>query len=110
MTRIRSNPFLAASCAAASLLFSAPFGHATTINVTINSTALNGVAAVLAFDFIDGGPPDNTVTLSALTSNGTQDSTSTTGNVTGTGPWVFSDAGESLLKGMLVTFNQRGTS
>ena len=75
MTRIRSNTFLTAACCAAFLLFAVPFGHATTINVTINSTALNGVTAVLAFDFIDGGPPDNTVTLSALTSNGTQDST-----------------------------------
>ena len=110
MTRTQSNTFLAAACCAAFLLFAAPFGHATTFNVTINSTALNGVTAILAFDFIDGGPPDNTVTLSALTSNGTQDSTSTTGNVTGTGPWTFSDAGGSFFNELLVTFNPMGTS
>jgi len=110
MTRIRSNTLLATACSAAFLLFGVPFAYATTINVTINSTALNGVTTVSAFDFIDGGPPDNTVMLSALTSNGTQDSTSTTGNVTGTGPWTFSDSGGSFFNELLVTFNPMGTS
>jgi hypothetical protein len=110
MMRIRSNTLLATACSAAFLLFTVSFVHATTINVTIDSTALDGVTAVLAFDFIDGGPPDNTVTLSALTSNGTQDSTLTTGNVTGTGPWTFSDSGGSFFNELLVTFNPMGTS
>jgi hypothetical protein len=110
MVRIRSSRLLATACSAAFLLFAASVGHATTINVTIDSTALDGLTAVLAFDFIDGGSPDNTVTLSALTSNGTQDSTSTTGNVTGTGPWTFSDAGGSFFNELLVTFNPMGTS
>ncbi len=83
---------------------------ATTIDVTIDSSFLNGLPAVLAFDFIDGGPPDNDVTLSALTSDGTQFSTSTTGNVTGGGPWTFSDAGASFFNELLVTFNPMGTS
>ena len=52
---------------------------ASSFDVTIDSTALNGVDAVLVFDFIDGGPPDNAVTLSALTSNGTQGSASPSG-------------------------------
>jgi hypothetical protein len=72
---------------------------------------LNGLPAVLAFDFIDGGtPPDNSVTLSSLTSDGVLDSTSTTGNVTGTGPWTFSDAGGSFFNELLVAFNPMGTS
>ena len=84
--------------------------YATTIDVTIDSTSLNGLPAVLAFDFIDGGAPDNSVTLSSLTSDGTLDSTSTTGNVTGAGPWTFSDAGGSFFNELLVTFNPMGTS
>ena len=83
---------------------------ATVINVTIDSTFLNGSPAVLAFDFTDGGSPDNTVTLSVLTSNGTQGSPSSTGNVTGTGPWVFSDAGGSFFNELLVPFTPMGTS
>ena len=84
--------------------------EATTIDVTVDTSFLNGLPAVLAFDFIDGGPPDNTVTLSALTSDGTQGSPSTTGNVTGTGPWTFSDAGGGAFNELLVPFNPMGTS
>jgi hypothetical protein len=87
-----------------------PLAHATTIDVAIDSSFLNGVPAVLAFDFIDGGQPDNTVPLGSLTSNGTLNSTATTGNVTGSGPWTFSDAGGSLFNELLVTFNPMGTS
>jgi hypothetical protein len=96
--------------AAACLLFGGTSANATTINVTIDSSSLNGVPAVLAFDFIDGGPPDNIVTLTPLTSNGTQGSTSTTGNVTGSGPWTFSDAGGSLFNELLVTFSPMGST
>src|SRR5262252_3127952 len=72
--------------AIAVLLFTATsLAHSTTIGVTIDSSLLNGLPAVLAFDFIDGSPPDNTVILSALTSDGTPGPASTTGNVTGTG-------------------------
>ena len=84
--------------------------HATTIAVTIDSMSLNGLPSVLAFDFIDGGAPDNSVTLSSLTSDGTLDSTSTTGNVTGSGPWIFSDFGASFFNELLVTFNPMGAS
>lgn len=93
--------FLMASCSLA---------HATTIDVTIDSSLLNGVPAILAFDFLDGGAPDNTVTLSAITSDGTLVSTSLTGNVAGTGPWTFSDAGPSFFNELQVAFNPMGTS
>lgn len=95
---------------AAFLVASTALAHATTIDVTVDTSFLNGVPAVLAFDFIDGGSPDNTVTLSALTSDGTQGSPSTTGNVTGTGPWTLSDAGGSGFNELLVPFNPMGTS
>lgn len=92
------------------LVWMASSVHAATIDVTIDSSFLNGAPAVLAFDFIDGGSPDNSVTLSALTSDGTSGATSTTGNVTGSGPWMFSDAGGSFFNELLVTFNPMGTS
>jgi len=92
----------------ASLIALCPLTNASTIDVTIDTSLLSGVSAILAFDFIDGGPPDNSVTLSPLTSDGTQSSTSTTGNVTGTGPWTFSDG--SFFSELLVTFNPMGTT
>jgi PEP-CTERM motif len=81
---------------------------ATTFNVSIDSAGFAGSSATLAFDFVDGGPPSNTVNLSALTSNGTQGATSTTGSVSGTGPWTFSDA--SFFNELLVPFGPLGTS
>jgi hypothetical protein len=86
--------------------------HATTFNVSIDSTAFSGVDATLVFDFIDGGPPNNTVSLSALTSDGTQGAAFATDGVSGTGPWTFSDAcGVSCtFNELLVSFGPLGTS
>lgn len=81
---------------------------ATTFNVTINNSGFAGSSATLAFDFIDGGAPSNTVNLSALTSNGTQGAMSTTGSVSGTGPWTLSDS--SFFSELLVSFGPLGTS
>jgi hypothetical protein len=95
---------------AVSLLFLAAAAYATAFDVTVDSTSLKGSTAVLAFDFINGGPPDNTVNLSTLISNGTQGSTSIAGNVTGAGPWRFFDAGNSFFNELLVTFNPMGSA
>jgi hypothetical protein len=108
--RVYTKGLLLAAGLAVSLLFSAGGVYATAFVVTIDSTSLSGSTAVLAFDFIDGGPPHNTVNLSTLISNGTQGSTSTIGNVTGTGPWTFSDAGNSFFNELLVTFSQMGSA
>ncbi len=102
-----------AAIAAIVALLSVPSAlvRAATFDVAIDTSFLNGMQAVVAFDFIDGGtPPDNSVVLSPLTSNGTQSSTSTTGNVIGSGPWTFSDAGGSFFDELLVAFNPMGTS
>ena len=82
--------------------------HAGAFDVTIDSTPLQGTAAVLVFDFFDGGPPDNTVDLSALSSDGTQGATTIipAGSITGTGPWHFPDAGSPELQ---VSFTKLGT-
>ena len=105
-----SSRMTAAAVVVSFLAYAGAVARATTIDVTVDTSFLNGLPAVLAFDFIDGGPPDNTVTLSALTSDGTQGSPSTTGNVTGTGPWTFSDAGGSAFNELLVPFNPMGTT
>jgi hypothetical protein len=110
MTRIHFDRAARGAAAAAFLLASVTVANATTIDVTIDSSFLNGLPAVVTFDFIDGGSPDNSVTLSSLTSDGTLDSTSTTGKVSGSGPWTFSDAGGSFFNELLVTFNPMGTS
>jgi hypothetical protein len=81
---------------------------ATTFNVVINSSGFSGSSATLAFDFLDGGPPSNTVTLSALTSNGTQGLTQLTGGVSGSGPWTFTDA--AFFSELLISFDPLGTT
>jgi len=92
------------------LLVSASVAQATTYNVTINSPVLSGSPAVLVFDFVDGGLPNNTVTLSALVSNGIQGPVFKDGNITGTGPWTFSDAGGSFFNELQIPFGPMGSA
>jgi hypothetical protein len=92
------------------LIWSAGLG-ALTFDVVVNTTSLNGLDATLAFDFLDGGSPSNTVILGTLTSDGTQGTASTSGDVTGNGPWTFSDLGNtSFFNELLVDFTPMGTS
>jgi hypothetical protein len=84
--------------------------HASAFEVTVDTTWLSGSPAVFVFDFIDGGPPDNTLDLSALSSDGVQGTTSTTGNVSASGPWEFSDAGGSFFNELQVPFDPTGSS
>jgi hypothetical protein len=53
-------------------------------DVTLNTSALSGITGALTFDFIDGGPPDNSVSISIFTTDGTLGAPSSTGSVTGT--------------------------
>jgi hypothetical protein len=94
------------------LLWSAgPSALTFDVVLTSNSTNLSGANAILVFDFIS--PLDslsNTATLSTLTSNGTLGNATITGDVTdtgglGTGPWIFSDLGDtSFFNELLVDF------
>lgn len=61
----------------------------TLYQVTVDTTSLAGTAGTLAFDFIDGGPPANQVTISDLSSDGTLGSSATTGSVSGSAPTTF---------------------
>ena len=60
---------------------------AVTLNVAIDTSALNGTAAQLAFDFIDGDAAvNNTVSISGFLSPGAVGSPFTSGGATGTLP------------------------
>ena len=84
------------------LIWSAGLGALTFDVVVSSSTSFNGLPVTLAFDYIDGGSQDNTVTLSALTlSADWTDGTPVDdppGSVCGLDPtcpppWTFTDAG-----------------
>jgi len=59
---------------------------ADVVDITVDTSALNGTAAQLAFDFVAGGPPENSITITGFSTDGTLGSQSSTGSVTGTLP------------------------
>jgi len=68
--------------------------------VTVDTSALNGTSAQIAFDFIDGGSPSNSVTISGFTTDGTLGSNQPpSGGVSGTlpGTVVLTDSCSSCL-------------
>jgi hypothetical protein len=77
-------------------LFVAIPAYASPILVTVDTSALAGTQADLAFDLIDGGPPPNTVTLSGFTTDGTLGASSSTGDVTGAFPGTVTLADTSF--------------
>lgn len=69
---------------------------AGTLNVTVETGALSGVAAQLAFDLVDGdGAANNAVTITAFASDGALGSATPLGGVTGSlpGPVTIDDTG-----------------
>ena len=68
------------------LLWPANNALALSYAVNLDTSSLSGTSAQLAFDFIEGGPPSDTTTISAFSTNGTVGSSSTTGGVSGTLP------------------------
>ncbi|MBV8903649.1 MAG: NF038129 family PEP-CTERM protein, partial [Acidobacteriia bacterium] len=75
-------------------VLTATLGTANTLEVTVNTASLAGTPGSLAFDFIDGGPPSNSVTISGFTSDGTLGSATLTGGASGTlpGPVALTDS------------------
>jgi hypothetical protein len=85
--------------------------RADIINVTITDLGLGDRPSVLAFDFIPGGSSlGNQVGLIALATDGTVQSTSTTGDVTGDGPWLFGDDPNFGRNELLVTLDPTGAA
>jgi hypothetical protein len=108
--QFRSRSLTRAGLLGLLLIFHTAAAASAVFNVTVDSTVLSGSPGVLVFDLIDGGPPDNSVILSALVSDGTQGATSTAGGVTGSGPWLFTDAGGSFFNELQIPFNPMGSS
>jgi hypothetical protein len=99
---------LSATVLFALALISTPARASVTYEVTISGSLLAGVQGVLAFDLVGGGSPANSVTLSTIASDGTQAGSSSTGDVTGSGPWQFGDA--VFFSELLVEYSPFGTS
>jgi len=78
-SRLAVGAFFAMSFFAASV-------PATSILVTVDTSALAGTQADLAFDLVDGGSPSNAVTVKRFSTDGTLGASSSKGNVTGTFP------------------------
>jgi len=62
--------------------------QASPLLVTVDTSALTGVSAIIAFDLTGGPTPGNTVTLSNFATDGTLGSSSTTGTVSGAFPGI----------------------
>jgi len=70
---------------AAGLLTATP-GLADIVQVNIDTSSLAGITGNLAFDFLDGGPPSNTVNITNFTSDGTLGAATLTGGASGSLP------------------------
>ena len=92
--------------------------QAAPIQIVIDTSSLNGVAANLAFDFIDGGTPTNSVTVSGFTSDGSLGSSSSSGSVSGVIPNAvtlsdtsfFSEYLQNITLGNSLTFSFDATA
>jgi hypothetical protein len=69
----------------AALICASPV-YATPIEITVDTSSLNGTAGAFAFDLIDGGPPANSVTISNFTTDGALGAPTPQGDVNGTLP------------------------
>lgn len=58
----------------------------STYSVTVDTSSLSGTSADLAFDLVDGGSASNTLTISGFATDGTLESVTPTGEVTGALP------------------------
>lgn len=66
------------------LLFLCPMTlRAAPVLMTVDTSAISGTAGQIAFDFVDGGSPENNVTVSRFTTNGIPGSSSGFGSVVG---------------------------
>ena len=83
---MRPIGFHLARAALVAAFFGALPASAGSILVTVDTSALAGTQADLAFDLVDGGAPANTVTLSKFTTDGTLGASSAKGSVAGAFP------------------------
>jgi hypothetical protein len=80
------EPIRALAIAALTTCLGITVATASAIQVTLDTSALAGTAAQLAFDFIEGGTPSNSVTITGFSTDGTLGGATLTGDVTGALP------------------------
>jgi hypothetical protein len=93
----QKSPSFILKCAFLLLVAIAPVNSradTTPVTITVTTSMLAGTPADLAFDFIDGGTPSNTISISAFSTDGVLGSPSITGGASGTlpGPIVLTDS------------------
>jgi hypothetical protein len=76
------------------ILFFKVSSFALPYSINMDTSALSGTSAQLAFDFVDGGPPSNTITITNFVTDGTLGNATLTGDVVGSlsGTVTLSDA------------------
>jgi hypothetical protein len=67
-------------------LVAPPTAVADSFTISVNTSAIAGASAQLAFDLINGGSASNTVTISDFSTDGTLGAVSPTGEISGTLP------------------------
>jgi hypothetical protein len=82
----KGRSLAAVAAAVCALSFGSTAEGAASYSVLIDTSAFAGMRAQLALDFIDGGPPSNTVSISGFATDGTLGSQSAVGGVSGTLP------------------------
>jgi hypothetical protein len=84
----------------------APLAHAAPISITIDTTALAGSSAQLAFDLVDGDGPSSTVTITGFSTDGVLGASTITGGVSGALPigatLMDTDFFNELLSGLIL--------
>ena len=89
-----------------------PLAHATPIKVVIDTSSRAGTAAALAFDFVDGGQPANSVIIFGFATDAILGAHSSIGDATGTlpgavtfgDPSFFNEYIQNLTLGDVLTF------
>lgn len=82
--RVNSRSLVTSVVACVALM--GPIAQAAQYQVTIDTSALTGTLAEIAFDFLDGGLPTNGITFSGFATDGGLGATISTGDVTGSLP------------------------
>lgn len=101
-----------ARCLLLSVVLTISTAQAAPFPVTIGTSLLAGAQAILAFDFIEGGPPANTVSILNFSTDGTLGVASTMGDVSGTLPGqvtlgdtsFFNEYAQAIALGNVISF------
>jgi hypothetical protein len=115
----RTGRAFAGSVAITIFAFAVPClkGDAVT-QVTVDTSGYTSQNALVAFDFVDGGPPSNTFTISNFFTDGILGAQSTTGGVTGSLPGditltdtqVFNELSANVTLGQKLVFDFHSTN